>query len=1534
MDEPAASPPGDQVTPVPNPSTPLWRNEGQHVDRRRRRSVVIALGLIACTVGALIYLLTWLDPISRPVLVWIEMNPGLTTIPGWTGDRQALLGVSSLTSLTAQIGSPGQAEVLGGELERRKSELQGKTVIIYLAAPAWVDRADDTPRLLLAGRSSAKLGNGAPAGIRLESIMTSFRPTGGPPTAGKADRPDLPKQVLLVLDIHPLPWSIGDPITDEDLGQTVLLEAQRLLQSHPNLTVLASCAGGQSPGTSPALGRSAFGYYVEQGLRGAADTSSDRRLTSQELAIYVRNHVERWSRLCRSTVQSPWMITNSGIADFPLVTVPAALPVPAVLPKEAPAYPTWLLDAWRIRDAGLQLNDDRLAPRPFSELEAALLQAERAWIGGVAEADVRKWLRDQLPRLRNRIENVKSITPLPSRSLAMARGWGAADDPDLIRATREWLAKRPRPAPDAKPADTQAANTRAIAEFLGPLAGKSDFTVASAIMQVAAELTEPSHDQISALDQLLAVRQPQPAYTETLTLRRLAQSSVEGWRPDRARFVLNLALRTAQVQSNPVALIAARSSLDDADRLRHEAESLALLPGFSNPTDADRLLVAALGAVDSCLVRVDKVSQIQRLLDEAPRILGASVPLLAGDDDLSRVWLAAADQSQTLRAKAVAGRLTEPGGGQSDRLAAGLNRFREASIHAQVLQLSAPDAVLEADDYAPVATLMATTLPSAEDRATLWKARINLDRNLVGVVLGLDRRDGRQLAAPPDERGMRSVAIETAVAAPNWFQRELMPAVAALVQSPDHPAGPVPDDPALDPNRVRRLAEWTQLGQWLLARYEFEAFDPEPSEFFAAAARDYGRYRTTTPQRLTIAVDPAPSRLTPTQPLAEVSVRLGLVGVGSSALGRSDSAWVDLISANRGLLDVRPEAARERDEPEWPVKVAVDRGQVAVRLRLPQESKSGPTPPIGPLPQGVLVRARWEGRTYHHPLPLEIETAASRLQPRLTAGSAAQDQPISVVDLRPSQGKALFHLQVRNPADHDRTVTVQLLDRQGPIAGAVVTQTIRDGSQAGVVFGPPGPDLDAGLVEIQGPLTIRVADVAHPAEAVNLEIPIQLVPPSDLVRVVGASYDPTSAGSGGKSRLEIRLRSAGEVAGPAPLVELQLLPDRIPGLVFAGEGTFRGTLPKPGAELTLFAEGLQMNPRAEEEGVVYLSVDGVERALVFQARFPRRGPRIPLILDTRTALRLRGDRVAAVGSLWPLRIEVDSPPPSSRIDLKLGQYAVGGFGDQFNVAQQFDLNAQRARFRLNPRGPDGALVLDASVRDPAITLDLAGIRGQRLMLAKLINDQGQTVADDQLDLVIDDRPPAGVRFVNPPRFALRSGSVRLRAEGAVPASGLKEVTFFVGRPGADLKRPANAATSPGRPADAGRTTWQSSLVLADAKPGPLDLSVEFVAGNGLSRFDTTSVLIVESIPIEPGEVQGVVKEGSRPQPNFDVQVLDEKGAELRKVQTDAQGRFVVQGLPPGKYQVVSTKLTPPTRGTAPAVVAPNKITEVEIQMLR
>ena len=1567
MSDRAPDPPEPTLIPPDSPPAraeiPLWRNEPRRAEQTRRQGLVVAFALIGLTVAGLVYLLTWVNPVSRPYLITVEAAPALAPISQLAGDRRASEQLAAFTRITGRLDSARNTAPLGSEVAQRLGELASQTVVLNLVARPWVNQKDGKIRLLIPEPGQSVQPGENPPGMPLETVVEAI--TGASTMGGATSLAarQAPAHLLLLLDLRP-PWTgSGLPVITDDIGALVTLEAARLLARHPNLAILAAVEAGQRPGVSLALGRSAFSYYVDLGLRGAADASGDQRVTVDELADFVRDRVSRWSLACLGVAQTPRLYKMADAADFAVVAVGRTIPAVATLPKAPQEYPKWLVEAWRNRDARLLAGDDRLAPRPFSQIESAILQAERAWTNGSEEDQIRPALQDQLERLAIKVKEIRSIPHPRLRSLALERTFGATDDPVLIQAVRDLVAPRTPPPPAAKPAETAADDARTIAEFLAKQANQSDFALANAIVRVAASIPELTEGTVVWLDQVLAGRQPQPLYTETAALRRLARQPrrSDGWRADRARLRMNLTLQTEAVQSRLAAPDSLLAALNEADGLRHEAEALAELVGFGDPAEADRLLAEALAAAESCLVQVDQVDRARRLLDESARLVPLAIPLLSLDADLEQTWLRTSQLAEALIGEEIAGRLGPRSISLVDALNATLGPWRGPAIHAWVARLTDPGGKLEAGDRRTIEALLESPLPVADDRVGLWKRLIDMDRRLTGAILTRDQREGRVAVAtggsePPtltdeailDGRAARHLTLLTdaltRLAGPiPQSEKDISP--ERMIHD-DRAGRLVPgwardrslDNPATNPTRVRRIGEWESLRHWLYARYQFESFDPIRSDFFASASQDYADPAPQALQRLTLAVAESDLRVNLENPQARMTFTLGL---GGNPAQGGPPAQVNVTTPDAGLLVVTPRSTRDPATQEstmiaidggWPVALAPAGGACSLVLSLPADGSNEAKPDVGPEIQGVLVRARWERRTYHFPVPVRVERTADRLQPILTASPDPTARGLPGVTLRPPQGKTSFYLQVKNPSDRNRTINVWLNDRRGEIAEAPAPLTIPAGGTAPIVFGAAVPDLEPGMLEIHPPLSIRVSDVDHPDEAVVLPVPVRLVRPTDLVQVVSARFDPAVGGPGGKSRLEVRLKAVGPIVGPPCNLELVLPMQRIPGLLAAGEGTFRGLLPKPGEELTLFAEDIRLDERSDVAGFVYLSVDGIDRALVFRARFARRGRATPLIVDGQPALRLRGEPVAPVAGPYPLTIEVDAPPEESRILLTLGQYATNGIADRFEEAQRVELDGSRARFRLNPRGPMGALVLDATVRDPKVQLDVGGIRGQRLVRAELLDETDNAVASDQFALVIDDRAAADVRFLTPPRFGVKNATVALKVVGRVPSSGVREVNLFAGRPTGDGKRPAGVTTYPARPLDAGRTTWEGTVTLADAKLGPLDLSVEFVAGNGLAQYATTSIGVVETIPVDPGVVQGVVKEGQLPQPKLEVLAFDEKNVEKGKATTDDLGRFVLKGLAPGKYQIVSGRPTPPRRGDKPVEILPGKIVEVEISI--
>jgi hypothetical protein len=459
---------------------------------------------------------------------------------------------------------------------------------------------------------------------------------------------------------------------------------------------------------------------------------------------------------------------------------------------------------------------------------------------------------------------------------------------------------------------------------------------------------------------------------------------------------------------------------------------------------------------------------------------------------------------------------------------------------------------------------------------------------------------------------------------------------------------------------------------------------------------------------------------------------------------------------------------------------------------------------------------------------------------------------------------------------------------------------------------------------------VRLADADDPSRVLAEEtVPVGAAPASDYVHVVDARFDPPGAGENSRSKLTVKVRAVAPVVGPPCLVELVLPAARIPGLLAEGEGTFRAELAREGDEATLFAQGLRFEEGEEETGVAYLTIDGVPRALVLRTVFARRGEATRPHPESRPEVRLAAGIAARAEAPLDVGLELDRPPVGATVEVRLGGTVEG----VFRTDARATIEATRQVIHINPRGPAGALALKAAVRDPVVTLPGVRVRGQRELRARLLDPSGREIASDSMTVAIGDQAPGRVRLVGVPKYARTGTTLTLRATATVPGSGIKEVVFFLGRP-AEGKRPPDAVAVPARPLDRARTSWRAQVNLPPDRRGPTAVSVQFASGVGLSAFDTAMVDVVDTIPVEPGAIRGVVVEGPRPQSDLEVVLRDAKGSPLARTATSRTGTFEFPAVAPGAYEVVAVKLTPPTRGNARVEVKPGSTSEATIEMSR
>ena len=266
-----------------------------------------------------------------------------------------------------------------------------RPVVAYLAAPAAVD-ASGAVFLLPAD----KLGDHPRNRLTLNELLAAFK-----------DCPATHRLLILNLVAAPEDALVAPPAGD--LSAAVF----KALDDVPDAgrLCLVSCSAGQTPLPAPELGRTAFGYYLELGLRGAADGSTgetrDGRVSVSELAAFVRAKVNDWATATRGEPQSPVLVGTA--PDFTLRAVTGE-PTPEPT-ATAINYPEWLKVAWT------RSEKTRVAPWAFHQARLALMNAERDLLSGKLATVVQAELESRLSaaeQLAAALTAVPTPDPLPT----------------------------------------------------------------------------------------------------------------------------------------------------------------------------------------------------------------------------------------------------------------------------------------------------------------------------------------------------------------------------------------------------------------------------------------------------------------------------------------------------------------------------------------------------------------------------------------------------------------------------------------------------------------------------------------------------------------------------------------------------------------------------------------------------------------------------------------------------------------------------------------------------------------------------------------------------------------------------------------------------------------------------------------------------------------------------------------------------------------------------------------------------------------
>ncbi len=766
------------------------------------------------------------------------------------------------------------------------------------------------------------------------------------------------------------------------------------------------------------------------------------------------------------------------------------------------------------------------------------------------------------------------------------------------------------------------------------------------------------------------------------------------------------------------------------------------------------------------------------------------------------------------------------------------------------------------------------------------------------------------------------------------------------------------DDPRTNPTAVQFARDLLDFWRWTANRYRYEGQilgdNSHRLRFDEVAASDCGQPVRAAGAELLH--DPSlqikPNGLTPRlsadQPTATVVIRIELVEASRAA-----QAALSVLPPPDGRLKVVPaagDAERLRLSPE----------QYSEPKLLVQWDPGGPRPEGGRLRtplKGFVVVATLDQRPY--PLLVPVSGALGIDPPELLVGLERSDPPVSPlteIRVRPKMAPQPFYLFVRNSADRERTVRVQVRVGNEDLPGGAAEVKVGPNAIARVpAFAAPktppptSPPPPAGTPwpEFQGPLEIRLS-APDAGQDVPVSLPVRLAEPTEYVEVVEGTFTPTGTAADGKNRLAVELRTLRALPKAPAAVELVL--DRIPGL--KGDPKVRNLafkeLSQQDQHVTLFAEDLPLDVGVvNQRGQFSLMVDDFPRALTFVANFPRQGPRQPVREDDAPALRLEAAGIALSSEPLPVKALVDNAPPGSTIQLAL---APAGGPNAVYIRRQArpDVKERHLGFKLDPQ--NGALVFEGFVHDWTITFDVGGIRGPHTVWAWLQGPGGDVLATASARVLFDDQPPADVTFVRwrdqaPNKLA----ELEVAATGRSP-SGIKRVNFFLGAP-IKNKRPEGARPIPGV-LSRDNQTWTAKIPLQGSEVGPIDVSVEFENRVGLSAFDTRTVAFAAPKPVMtedsaetkkkagPGTIVGTVTENSIAQSGLSValyEILDPKPKEPKepkRAQTDEKGQFTFRDVKPGAYLLYVVDNASQTRAQRRLTVESDKTATAELVLSR
>jgi len=407
--------------------------------------------------------------------------------------------------------------------------------------------------------------------------------------------------------------------------------------------------------------------------------------------------------------------------------------------------------------------------------------------------------------------------------------------------------------------------------------------------------------------------------------------------------------------------------------------------------------------------------------------------------------------------------------------------------------------------------------------------------------------------------------------------------------------------------------------------------------------------------------------------------------------------------------------------------------------------------------------------------------------------------------------------------------------------------------------------------------------------------------PTLYYSIKDAFFSPENTKQTDGSEINFILSSKLRSVKNQPEIEIEIDKTNTPGFISYGDGKVKGSLLED-QDLNLFIKGIKFNPLEPSKGQLNLNIGNLKRVSRFSFNNQPYGDTSKLFLMRDCEISLPKKIVISDNGLLNFNAKVDGGSEGFFVEAGLWDATTNNnYPENLNGAEstvKFPRHKDyKIRMTQNPGEQFFKLIPIGD--DLKITWNVSGSSGRKTVYAWVKDENHNIKAKTKADVIIDLTPPeilvlqGNIKTVNP-------GSVlNIKIDAKDRDSGIMKVEAFVGQLEGEKLIPGYLFKKD----NIFDNQWNLDyLIPPDANKG---FKMTITATNGAGKVK--SVVLPYDIKVfqkpTTGEINGIVKEGDRPQVGIQVKIYDAKNKSIKVVISGEDGKFNFPELAPGNYKI-------------------------------